>query len=693
MTDEELKEAIAAEERRLEIQRLERELQMEELDQDSDLLNFGRTAAQGLTFGFGDEITAGIGSLFSDQSYDDLVANERAQLAAYAEDHPLVAFGAEALGGVFTGGAGLTRSLGAAGLKSLARGATARQAAGRGGVEGALYGLGSGEGDFGDRLENAAIEGGIGAVMGGGLTKLADVASSRRVAQDLVNPETGEFMPIQLAESKDSGLGSFYRDVLGRGWFAGKKLKEQQAPFFQREVNEIEGIDDELNALKRNADDFASVKRDAVGSRREEIDSINAQARDAADQVRRDADLAAQEAELQGIDELAGIAQRQDSTVAGINQQFRREAAIEALPPHARGLLDDVDLDDPFAVQGVIQDFYTKAGFQDARNRSFKFDDGDLAKSIKAAVRSDPNLALQFEGVLEPQLQKMQRRLQGDAPTPGTDLVPEDYIDEMLAGEFLIDGEALWAMRNVFKGTDWGKRRIKDVFDDFIIRNLDEDAARRFKQDKDHYAAYLAHTGALKKTIDQGDYLFTPSQYLKSARDSRTASYAEAPLEQVANKAIVAAKRAEDLGKKTKESRRRAQKQRKRSANSDANDQIKGLQGEARQKIERLRTANRRDLRDARKAKEDARDRRAASNARGGDRREAIDRLRELKRRGVGDTNLAGALNVDRYLGETLPYPGEGAGPRLYAAAVGGTLAAPLASEGMQKLIAGQTGA
>ena len=237
MTDEELKEAIAAEERRLEIQRLERELQMEELDQDSDLLNFGRTAAQGLTFGFGDEITAGIGSLLSDQSYDDLVANERAQLAAYSEDHPLAAFGAEALGGAFTGGIGLTRSLGAAGLKGLARGATARQAAGRGAVEGGLYGLGSEEGDFGDRLENAAIEGTIGAVMGGGLTKLADVASSRRVAQDLVNPETGEFMPIQLAESKDSGLGSFYREVLGRGWIGGKKLRMQQEPWPNTELH------------------------------------------------------------------------------------------------------------------------------------------------------------------------------------------------------------------------------------------------------------------------------------------------------------------------------------------------------------------------------------------------------------------------------------------------------------------------
>ena len=53
-----------------------------------------RSVGQGLTFGFGDELTALARSLFGAESYDDLVQEERDALDLFREQHPELAYGA-----------------------------------------------------------------------------------------------------------------------------------------------------------------------------------------------------------------------------------------------------------------------------------------------------------------------------------------------------------------------------------------------------------------------------------------------------------------------------------------------------------------------------------------------------------------------------------------------------------------------
>lgn len=123
-----------------------------------------RLFAQGLTYGLGDEITAGAKSLFSDRSYDDLVKEERDKIKNYQTSRPLESLGYELTGALPTAigsGVGLLRL-----LPSLAKTSNLGKAVGLGAIEGGAYGFGTGEGLL-DSATNTVISAPIGGVTGG----------------------------------------------------------------------------------------------------------------------------------------------------------------------------------------------------------------------------------------------------------------------------------------------------------------------------------------------------------------------------------------------------------------------------------------------------------------------------------------------------------------------------------------------
>lgn len=123
-----------------------------------------RLVGQGLTYGFGDEITAGAKSLFSDRSYDDLVKEERDKIKNYQTSRPLESLGYELAGALPTAigsGVGLLRL-----LPSLAKTSNLGKAVGLGTIEGGAYGFGTGEGLL-DSATNTVISAPIGGATGG----------------------------------------------------------------------------------------------------------------------------------------------------------------------------------------------------------------------------------------------------------------------------------------------------------------------------------------------------------------------------------------------------------------------------------------------------------------------------------------------------------------------------------------------
>lgn len=129
--------------------------------------------AQGMTFGFSDEIAAGMasgGGLWGD--YDEELASERGRMAENKELAGGYELGGQIAGGLATG-AGLMKS----GVTMLAKKPTVLKAAGEGALYGGAYGAGSSE--EGERLEGAAKGAVTGAVTGGALQGGANAVKSK----------------------------------------------------------------------------------------------------------------------------------------------------------------------------------------------------------------------------------------------------------------------------------------------------------------------------------------------------------------------------------------------------------------------------------------------------------------------------------------------------------------------------------
>lgn len=184
-----------------------------------------RATAQGLTFGFADEIEATVRSaLDADADYADVVAEVRKQIDTFRENNPAAAFGAEIAGSVipmiaaqFIPGVGQAATAGrigqlaskvktgVSGIKSPVAKAVLKRpvakAALTSGAQGAVYGAGVGEGGLQNRLESAAQTGAISAVGGGAISKF--VPRVTEVAKGLVK----RGVPVTPGQAvRDSGL-------------------------------------------------------------------------------------------------------------------------------------------------------------------------------------------------------------------------------------------------------------------------------------------------------------------------------------------------------------------------------------------------------------------------------------------------------------------------------------------------------
>ena len=135
--------------------------------------NLARAIGQGVTFGFGDEIEAGIRSLGSDRSYDEEVADIRKSISEFRETNPVAAYGSEIVGSIPTG----------IGLAGLALRGGLKGAAKIGALEGSIYGAGEGEG-----VEGTATSTALGAGLGAAGGKVAEKAFEG------IAPLVGKFM-------------------------------------------------------------------------------------------------------------------------------------------------------------------------------------------------------------------------------------------------------------------------------------------------------------------------------------------------------------------------------------------------------------------------------------------------------------------------------------------------------------------
>lgn len=160
-----------------------------------------RALAQGLTFGFGEEIEAGVRAPFSEQSYEEIRNKLRQQQKQFGKDYPVRSTGLE-----FTGG--LATPAGALGLagKGILKGATLGQkvltGAGIGAGSGALTGAGIAP-ETEDIPRYSGVYGTLGAGLGGILVPgLALTGKAvKNLAQGLGIGSESKFATAKIAET------------------------------------------------------------------------------------------------------------------------------------------------------------------------------------------------------------------------------------------------------------------------------------------------------------------------------------------------------------------------------------------------------------------------------------------------------------------------------------------------------------
>ena len=534
---------------------------------------------------------------------------------------------------------------------------------GRGAAEGAVAGLGEAKG--GSTLEEAMIEGAKGATTGGvlsgafsGLGKAGRIISGRgdnpnlsRIAENLDQPD-GSFKPIQLADNEGGLAGDIYRNVFGRSW-GRKNLVDQETPFVERALKKAVEMDEQLIRASDQADDLLKTRIQGASTQAaNRLTELDAAAANAIDDAARG-----------GTAKAASRAAR-----------FRRQAAQAADP---QGVLKDTNLDRPKEVANKLDDYWKNEAFQEVKSNWFDFDE-TLGNKITARIKSDPDLRLYFGDEIIPKLQKMQSRLTDQFP-PGTDIVPEDFIEEMLKGKYQISGDALMAMRNAFatgangsSKNSYPLRSVAREFDDFILSQLDDNAAALYRKNLDQYTTALSYMNAVRsKGARKANGEFTPDQWMSASGKygGKGMSSRQPPLEAKAAAYNRGVQSAPVEAKQQQSALRKAKAQQAKSVRKQESRLKNAAQAE--------RTRAKRDIRDSRRVGEYA---------------QAVDDAKSVARKATPEnvSGLSQALTT-KWISDMTPRPA-GLGTNAAVALASGTGLAKLASlKPVQRIVAGQS--
>lgn len=208
------------------------------IKKEPETSRFGATAlgaAQGVTFGFADEIEAGLKSVFGDEKYEDLVTQSREKYKKAQEERPLEYTGAEVAAGIGSafipvvgqlGGAGVALRAGRAakqayaakkGVDVASKSARAIEAAATGAVGGGIGAVGASEADVlakqsPEAAAKLAADIGTGAAIGGafgaGAQKVLESDTAKKIAgrvkESWVGKKTGEIADAFLSGGKEN---------------------------------------------------------------------------------------------------------------------------------------------------------------------------------------------------------------------------------------------------------------------------------------------------------------------------------------------------------------------------------------------------------------------------------------------------------------------------------------------------------
>ena len=320
------------------------------------------------------------------------------------------------------------------------------------------------------------------------LGKGARTLSKRRVEPDVGRGE--DFIPPNLLD--EGRVGQFVKGPLGDSMFANVRLRE-----------------------------YSKRSMDIAEETLEKQERLLKATRKAAQLTKQGADRAVREG-------LTG-------QIAGEQDQFRRRAITSAIPPNLPpDRQQQIAAMSPVNARNAIDDYWTKEGFQTAKQQTYSFDEKAFTKELKNLFEGDSELrraAGNYRTLVKQGFKQFFRR---DEPTitPAkgfqiTGKVEQPTVTPSRMG--VMRGDDLYTLRNVFAkraNTATGtaraaNRQIVRLFDRHIERQIPDNLLERHRNDMDFYGRKVQLGDAVTDATLKRAGNFTPDDWLGAISKTR----------------------------------------------------------------------------------------------------------------------------------------------------------------------------
>ena len=525
----------------------------------NDSLQVARAFTDGLWMNKGEEAGAWIGALVykrfrmygSDdktvrQIKDEMLARSEADSAAFVEERPMAAIGANIAGNILSpvsikGGqllsqaerlrkaelarqssvATRTATQAAVGPKG-AVGATLAQAdeagqlaqklsgfsprayniatqtrtpilgAGLVGAESALIGA---EGNtMGERAQNALISGAIGTTFGGVLS-LANLGVNKALQSNIAQ-EVGKGANFVNLMFTEHALAPVYQHVVAKA-YGGRSLIEQQVVAMKNRLPSLDVLKQRGVFLKETAQKTLSrAKAISSGNAEQQIEQATKLSKQLTDELtaggrieKTDLSIVSQKRirDLENsvdVNAMKAAATREaDAAVNAVESSFRTEAIVKSLPTNAReGLADEISAMSPQDALRAVRKSWTATGFSAAKNANYRMSLPAVEKGIDKILKENAT-KVALAGA--------------NAATTATTI--KSYVSAMIrerAKNGVMKGEDLLQMRSEIgtvinnlsdnqAATREITKPIQRYFDDLLISKLDKTDAASFLKDRE----------------------------------------------------------------------------------------------------------------------------------------------------------------------------------------------------------------
>lgn len=495
-----------------------------------DSLSGAALFIEGATLGWSDEALVGVQSLtesvFSDESLSDIYAENKDRYDAAIKDfrkrNPKVAMTAEIAGAIFSPiskiGMGIKGATSLAGLVA------------RGGVEGAVAGVGSAERD--SNLLQAGLEG---ATIGAGATAVLGAPLAlfkRRIETPL--EQDGVFKPITLAGGKEETSGgllrSFYRGVVGPSFGGGNIRVQEEAivgPLAQRQAEAKKSFD---NLVKSNV----AEAKEAGTILQNNISKITNASSDAKEIIKGNYSSL--------LGDSGSVMNRKTKEILKLTDElqdaFRLKAVQNSLPAGMpkRNVKTITEANTPNEALYELERNWAEHGFKAAKERSFRINPDQLIKSmVSRATKND--LAF-FADSQEQVIKEIQKT---------TDLLEDRLSKGRISGEDLTNLRSNLGTKAATKSDDGQGvlqqmvyRQMQGAIDDVIMSQLKGKGLASYTADKTAWASSVVLKDAVGRASTKAGRQgrFTMDEWVQSIKTNsvRQARQGGGPLRQEAEK-------------------------------------------------------------------------------------------------------------------------------------------------------------